>query len=91
MNWNGFVFNQNDDNREIYQKFNTMELEIEIDDPNEIVDEYFKIIKNASNQNELYNLLIDLFNEGVLYARKFFLLEQIEEKIEELNYLNFER
>lgn len=90
MNWNGFVFNQNDDNREIYQKFNTMELEVEIDDPNEIVDEYFEIIKNASNQNELYNLLIDLFNEGVLYARKFLLLEQIEEKIEELNYLNFE-
>lgn len=90
MNWNGFVFNQNDDNREIYQKFNTMELEVEIDDPNEIVDEYFEIIKNASNQNELYNLLIDLFNEGVLHARKFLLLEQIEEKIEELNYLNFE-
>lgn len=91
MNWNGFVFNQNDDNREIYQKFNTMELEVEIDDPNEIVNEYFEIIKNVNNQNDLYELLIDLFNEGVLYSHKSLLLEQIEEKIDKLNYLNVER
>jgi len=91
MNWNGFVFNQNNDDYENQQEFNIIDLEVEIDDPNEIVNEYFEIIKNVNNQNDLYELLIDLFNEGVLYSHKSLLLEQIEEKIDKLNYLNFER
>lgn len=94
MSWNGFSFNQDNDSCDCpkcrgVQEIEFLKLDIEIEDPQDILDDYFEYIKEARNEEELYGLLTSFFTEVSLHTHKIILLEQVKGKIDLLNDLEF--
>lgn len=67
-----------------------MVVDLELDDPDDIVDHYFEMVKEAETEEEILDLLHELFEESVSYGYKLAMIEDLGEKIQILNTLNKE-
>jgi excinuclease UvrABC ATPase subunit len=93
MRWNGFNFS--DENQcncpecRGVTDINHMEIDVYIDDPNDIIDEYFEIVKDAQSEEELYDILVEFYNAAVDNTYKQVLLNEINEKVAMLNDVQY--
>lgn len=64
-------------------------VDIQFEDPNDIIDEYFKQIINVNSEEEIQEMLTNLFYEGVIFGVKEELLDDIQMKVEMLHSLEY--
>lgn len=57
------------------------EVDLNLEDPEEVIQHYFEMILEAKTEDEIYTLLCGLFNESADYGYKSALIDEIEEKI----------
>lgn len=91
------MFNFNDKEKDDYcphcsqpeEEIDGAYVETELDDPRDIVDRYYNhFTESVTNEEELYEAIVSLFNESYLYAWKKSLLTDIESKIEALSIVD---
>ena len=69
----------------------SMLVDVELENPEEIVQMYFNSIKEvAETEEEVYMMLMGLFFEGTEFGRKEGLLGDIQAKIVELNNMQYQ-
>jgi len=98
MSWNGFNFNNNQDECNCPEcrgvsEVEQMYVDISIENPDDIINEFFDEIKEARNENELFRLLTEFHDTVYTNTYKEFLLDELSEKINllhALEYLKFE-
>lgn len=66
------------------------EVDLNLEDPEEVIQHYFEMILEAKTEDEIYTLLHELFNESADYGYKSALIDDIEEKIGFLSSLQEE-
>lgn len=62
-------------------------IDIELEDPEEVILDYFDSIKEADSEEEVIQLLTHLFNEAAYFGQKEGLLSDIQLKVDMLNFL----
>jgi hypothetical protein len=94
MSWNGFNFNNNQDECNCPEcrgvsEVQQMYVDIEIIEPDEIINEFFEEIKKARNEDELFRLLTEFHDTVYTNTYKEFLLDELSEKINLLHSLEY--
>lgn len=85
MSWNGFNFNNknqcNCPECRGVTDINHTEIDVYIDDSNDIINDYFEIVKDSQSEEELYEILVEFYNAAVENTYKQVLLDEINEKV----------
>jgi len=93
MSWNGFNFNNkgecNCPECRGVSEVQQMYVDIEIIDPDEIINEFFEEIKNARSEDELFRLLTEFHDTVYTNTYKEFLIDELNEKINALHALEY--
>lgn len=95
MSWNGFGFNSGDEEcncpecRGVNQELEHVEIDVEIRNPEELLEEYFEAIKNVNSEEELYALLLEFLGEVTANAQKEVHLDEVESKMALIQALEY--
>ena len=93
MSWNGFNFNNkgecNCPECRGVSEVQQMYVDIEIIDPDEIINEFFEEIKKARSEDELFRLLTEFHDTVYTNTYKEFLIDELNEKINALHALEY--
>lgn len=65
------------------------ELDIEFEDPEDIIKDYFDLICNVQSETQLQNYLTELFSVAYSMGVKDILYDEIIDKCERLRVLNY--
>lgn len=79
--------------RDIFEddtEIESFEVDVELEDPEEIINEYFELLSDADTPDDVYQLLTMIFFEGVEYGTKDELINDIRVKLQILNDLQSE-
>jgi hypothetical protein len=63
-----------------------MEIDVNVEDPGELIAEYFELIKMSESEEELFEMLMDFFNEVCYNSHQQFLLDQLNMTINALHF-----
>jgi hypothetical protein len=94
MSWNGFNFNNNQDEcncpecRGVSQ-VEQMYVDISIENPDDIINDFFDEIKEARSEDELFLLLAEFYDAVYKNTYKEFLIDELNEKINTLHVLEY--
>ena len=77
--------NPDQDNSEEMDQAEFMSADININDPQETIDNYFELFLNANSEDEIYELVTELYGEAHTDGYKSSLLSHLQDILEEVH------
>ncbi|MGG1664518.1 hypothetical protein [Brevibacillus sp. NRS-1366] len=87
--FNGFNFSNSRFQQENHTDIGEENIQINLQDAEDIVAEFFGVIKNAKSEEELYTLLLEFYDEVADNEIKHYIHEDITRKMGDLHQIEY--